>query len=188
MAEDKNKEGEEDETAAPAAEAKAGGSKLLLIVGAVVALLIAAGVPTAYFLLKAPAKQGTEELGADAAHGEEGALQPEGADDEDEADEGEEPLGAIFPLDSLTVNLSGGRFVRCQIQFEFAERDVPKRFYTRLVPLRDALITLLTKRTADDLLSEKGKDTLRSDIKDIANELLRKEDVRKVYLTQFVVQ
>lgn len=182
MAEEKK----EDTEGTAAAAAPAGGKKKqLMIVGGIVALLLVIGIPVSLVIFKGDDKKG-DELAADAAH--EQGLVPEGHDDEDALDEGEEALGAIFPLETFVVNLQGGKFIRCQMQLEFQTRDVPRRFYGRLVPVRDAIISLLTKRDADDVASEKGKSALKGEIRETVNEILRKEDVKGVYFTQFVVQ
>ena len=189
MAEDKKgkDEGTEDEAPAEAAP-KAGKKKLLLIIGGVTFLLFAIGAPTAYFLLKSGEKPEVDSADPNSAeHGPQPVA--EGADEEeDELDENEESIGAIFPLETFVVNLAGGRYVRLQVQLEFVEREIPKRFYTKLVPLRDALIATLSKRTQEELGTDKGRENLREDIKDLTNELMRREDVKRVYFTQFVVQ
>ncbi|MBX7144921.1 MAG: flagellar basal body-associated FliL family protein [Oligoflexia bacterium] len=172
---------------AEAAPAKSGSKKAIFIGLGVVVLLIAIGVPVAFFALRKPA---TDEKGlpADLASGEEGKLVAEGSHDEDELEEGEEALGAIFPMETLVVNLSGGRYIRLQIQLEFTERDVPKRFFARLVPVRDALIEMLGRRSADDLLGDKGKEELKKSIRESINELMKREEIKRVYFTQFVIQ
>lgn len=189
MADDKKdpkKEAEGAKEAAPAAAA--GKKKLFMIIGGVVALILVVGTPVVFFTMKS-SQEGSESLDSGAAQeeGEDiGTL--EGSTDEDELQEGEEALGAIYPLESFVVNLQGGRYIRCQIQLEFVERDVPQRFYARLIPVRDSLIKLLAMRSADDATSEKGRDTLKNDIKETVNEILKREEVKNVYFTQFVVQ
>ena len=114
---------------------------------------------------------------------------PQGFDDEDEYDEDEIPLGAIYPLETFVVNLAGGsRFLRIEIQLEFEDREVPRRFYGRLVPVRDLLIKLLTSRPAEELSSSDGKEELKEAIKIAVNQVLRKDLVKKVYYTQFIIQ
>lgn len=175
----------EETTGTPEAAPAKSRKKLLLIIAGVVLLLVAIGVPVTIMSLKKSATP-AEELDPDAAGGD--AAAPEGADDEDELDEGEEALGALFPLETFVVNLKGGSLIRCQVQLEFTGRDVPRRFYSKLVPTRDALIALLAKRTQEDALSEEGRTALKGDMKEAVNELLKKEEVRNVYFTQFVVQ
>lgn len=183
MAEEK----EETTAEAPAATGKKGGKKLLLVIGGVVVLLVGIGVPAAFFLLKKAPVQ-NEELASDAAQTGDSNGHLEGSDDEEELEEDEEALGAIVPFDTFIVNVAGGKFVRLQMQVEFATLDVPKKFYSRIVPMRDLIITFLTESTAEDLQVQKGKDVLKGRIRTMMNEMLRREEVRRVYFTQFVIQ
>lgn len=187
MAEEAKKEQGEKAEAAPAAAApKSGRKKLLFIIGGVVVLALAIGTPLVFMSMGSKEVE-EEQLDADAAHTvEHGTL--EGSLDEDLVDEEGNIIGAIYPLESFVVNLQGGRYVRCQLQLEFATREVPQRFYVRAVPIRDALIKLLASRTAEELLGEKGRDELKEAVKEVVNEVLKKEEVQAVYFTQFVVQ
>lgn len=195
MAEEKVKKEAKEE--APEGEAPAAASgpksskKMLLIIGGVVLMLALIGAPVMYFVLMPSAKEVQEgSLDAGAALGSEGSGVLEGmnGDSGDVSDDGLEPMGAIFPFEPFTVNIQDGRFLRLQVQLEFMERDVPVKFYSRLVPLKDQIISALTRRNADDLLGERGRDSLKKDIKDLINENLRREEVKSVYFTQFVVQ
>lgn len=177
---------EEEEQVQPAAEPTKGkGKKILLIVAVIFALLSVGGGIAAFVLSKK--EKTTEELPADAAADDDSGY-AEGSDDELEISEGEEALGAIVPLDTFLVNLNGGKYIRLQIQVEFETLDIPSRFYSRLVPIRDAIISLLTQQTADDLQAERGKEGLKSKIKALMNDVLRREEVKRIYFTQFVIQ
>jgi flagellar basal body-associated protein FliL len=180
---------EEEKKEAPAGEAPAApqrNRRVLIAVGGVVALLIMVGVPAGYLLLKHESKE-VSEIAPEMEP--ESKLKAEGQDDgEEELEEGEEPLGAIVPLETFLVNLSGGKYIRAQVQVEFESLDVPRRFYTRAVPIRDGIISMLTQLTAENLEAAKGKDKLRAEIRSVINTTLRKEEVRRVYFTQFVIQ
>lgn len=185
MAEEKEKA--EEKTEAP----ESGGSSTLLIVGLVVAVLFGlAGFGTAAFVIltKAPAEETVTvgEISANAAQGEDDQLFT--VTEEDELDEGEVAVGPIYPLESFIVNLSGGRYLRAQIRLEFEGREVPRRFYPRLVPVRDLIIQVLSAKRAEDVLASQGREGLKVEIKDKVNELLRREDVKNVYFSQFVIQ
>jgi flagellar FliL protein len=194
MAEDKNKkkpqgkesEGDEDlEAAAPKKKSK----KVLFIVSGLVLLIIAIGVPLVMFMGKDKKveSKSAEAVEVDTSKETEDAhkLSKEA---EVELEEGEELLGAIAPLDAFVVNLKGGRFIRLQVQLEFVERDVPNRLAQRAAIIRDAIITLLTTKSADEVLERDGKERLRKDLRALVNEALHKELVKQVYFTQFVVQ
>jgi flagellar basal body-associated protein FliL len=189
MAEEESKQAERSsvEGATPAPSKK---KKILLLVAGVLVLLVVGGVPAAYFMFRKPEVK-IDELASDLAKDEEeeedrGKLA--GSDEALEFEEGEEALGAIVPFDTFLVNLNGGKYVRVQVQVEFESMDIPSRFYTRMVPIRDGIISLLTQQTAESLEDGKGKDKLKIAIRNLMNEVLRKEDVRKVYFTQFVIQ
>ena len=188
--ENKNEEAEEAKEAEGAEESAEGGKKkgkgtLLLIIGGVLFLVLSIGAPLLYMSMKPKKKD--EHLAHDAAQAEHSFVL-EGYEDEEEYDEDEEPLGAIYPLETFVVNLAGERYIRVQVQLEFVTRDIPRRFYTTLIPVRDGLITLLTSRTVEDLSGAQAKDTLRGDIKDVVNTTMKKEVIKNVYFTQFVIQ
>lgn len=188
MADDKKKEEKKEEQPAAAAPPPAKSKKMLFIViGGVAVLGLAIGIPVAMMAMKGGGEKTIEELPADAAKLADDSV-PEGHADEDELEEGEEAMGALFPMETFVVNLEGGKYIRCQVQVEFNERDIPKRFYNKLVPVRDSIIALLSNRSADDVAGGKGKEALKGDIKDAINELLRKQEVKNIYFTQFVVQ
>jgi len=161
--------------------------KLYLLVSlGVLLLILAIGIPTAIYIIKTNAAAG--ELAADAAQTE--ILHAEGwSDPEDEYDEGEEPLGAIYPLHTFVVNLADNKmYLRCQIQLEFSGETIPQRFYVRQVPIRDALIKLLGSLEQEDLSGPSSKEDLKDKIKETVNTVLKREEVKKVYFTQFITQ
>ncbi len=186
MAEEK--ETEQTETQAPPASRS--GKKMLVIAG-VVLLAVGIGAPIGYFMFGSsePPPQ-VEDVKVDTKHEEGDAAHSklEGHGDSLELEEGEEALGAIVPFETFLVNLSGGKYIRLQLQVEFESADIPKRFYSRMVPIRDAVIALLTQQSANDLEDSKGKEKLKKDVKDLINEHLHREDARRVYFTQFVIQ
>jgi flagellar basal body-associated protein FliL len=168
------------------------GRKRLLVIVAVVVLVLGVGAPVGYFLLSKPAPSADEEEVKEADLPAVEEEKSEGAAEhpahEVEVGEGEELLGAIVPLDAFLVNLSGGKYIRLQVQAELETPDIPRRFYSRVVPMRDQIITLLTEKTATELEEGAGKEKLKAAIKDIMNQHLRREDVRRIYFTQFVIQ
>lgn len=181
------KDEEEPKTESAPPPPKKGKGMLIGII--VVVVLLVAGGAAAFFILGSKKKDiKTDSLDPEAAQVTEEGATAEGAGEQDELEEGEEGLGAIFPLDPFVVNLDGGGFIRLQIQLEFIERDIPKRIYGRLVPIRDALIVLLTKKKQDEILAQNGKDNLRKEVRDVVNEILKKEEVKRIYFTQYLVQ
>lgn len=167
-----------------------GNNRMIIFIGAGVFGILVIGGLLFWFLM---AGDGTEEDKVQMVSPQMALsnpeILPEGFEEEDEYDEEEEPLGAIYPMETFIVNLSGGqRFLRAEIQLEFTEREVPSRFYARLVPIRDLLIKLLTTRSAEELSSSDGKDELREAIIMAVNQMMRKDQVKQVYFTQFIIQ
>lgn len=172
-------------------EGKPTGRKKIFIAAGVALAVLGIGAPVGYFLI-APSQAPEEELAAESVELEpEKEAPPAAAPAEDESLallEGEEMLGAIVPFDAFLVNLSGGKYLRLQLQAEMETPDVPRRLYGRIVPIRDGIITMLTQKTATELEDTLGKDALKKSIKDLMNEQLKRQDVRRIYFTQFVIQ
>lgn len=161
---------------------------ILLVVSGILFLLLAIGIPTAYFMMT-DKESAISQLEANILELEESNVQEEGWDEEAEYDENEEPLGAIYPLHTFVVNLAAdSSYLRVQIQLEFNGQAVPKRFFIRQVPIRDELLKLLASRTPSELTSSDGKQELKEQVKQTVNGILKREEVKNVYFTQFVMQ
>lgn len=181
---------EQKESAEQVTPASSGKKKVIVVV-AVATLLLGAGIPIGYFVFKAPEapvdQEQTKEVEAVLIE-EHTPVESEVHHEDEELHEGEEALGAIVPLDTFLVNLSGGKYIRLQLQAELETPDIPRRFYARVVPMRDQIIQLLTQKTATELEDLSGKEKLKGSIREIMNQQLKREDVRKIYFTQFVIQ
>lgn len=160
--------------AAPAEEAaaKGGKGKLFAIVGVVV--LIGGGA-AAWFLGVLP--HGTQH-DAEAKVKEEAKLeQPE--------------VGALQALDPFIANLAdedGKRYLKATLQLEFFDAKVPDEFHARLPLIRDLLLTLFTSKTFAEIRTPQGKTVLREEIVNRLNRAMRKDVVKAVYFTEFIVQ
>jgi flagellar basal body-associated protein FliL len=184
MAEEaEKKETQEQETAATGSSSR----KKIVVLAFLFVLVIGAGAPVGFFLLREP-EPIIEEVPLEQVIEEEEAPTAEEEGEELALQEGEEAFGAIVPLETFLVNLKGGKYIRLQVQAEMETPDVPKRFYSRVVPVRDEIIAYLTEQTAESLEQVEGKDKLKLKVKEIMNQNMRREDVRRVYFTQFVIQ
>jgi flagellar basal body-associated protein FliL len=195
---DEEKENQDEKGATPAPASKfsglLGNKKVLIGLAVGVVVIIALVVGGMLFSMKKNAAQEAEAKAAASAEvaaaeaSDPSKAQPEWYGADLDLEEDEEPLGALFPFDTFVVNLKDQHFVRVQAQVEFTARDVPLRFLSRIVPMRDGIITLIASKESTELLTEQGKSNLKIGIKDFINELLRAQIVGKVYFTQFVVQ
>ncbi|TAN44322.1 MAG: flagellar basal body-associated FliL family protein [Nitrospirae bacterium] len=167
MADEEPKEGEVPVEAAP----KKKGKLLIIIIIAVV--LLVAGGGGAFFFLK---KSGGGE----------------GKDAKKEADKKAEEV-VMYPIDPFVVNLSdqgGNKFLKVTLQLELANAGPQTAEKTKLKnpQLRDAIITLLTSKSAETLVSPEGKLQLKDEISVRTNQILGENAVKNVYLTEFVMQ
>jgi len=169
---------EKAEAAAPAAEAgaeapaKGGKGKLLAIVGVVVLL---GGGAAAWFLGVIP--HGGTKHEAEAKEETKQLEQPE--------------VGALQALDPFIANLAdedGKRYLKATLQLEFFDAKVPDEFHSHLPLIRDLLLTLFTSKTFAEIRTPQGKTLLREEIVNRLNRAMRKDAVKAVYFTEFIVQ
>jgi len=163
-----------EEAAAAGEEApKKGKGKLLIIIAAVVVVVLIGGGVAAWLLLSKP----------DA---EEGAKQEEHAEEEHAA-----PI--YEKLETFTVNLADqGGFLQTDIQLVLEDAKVQEKIKTRLPEVRDAMIRLLSSKTAEELSQQEGMDKLAEDIQKQINEVLgvkgKEKGVKKVLFGAFIIQ
>lgn len=99
--------------------------------------------------------------------------------------------GVTFALEPFIVNLSdpsGTRFLKVSLQLELAGPTVVEKAKAKTPQIRDAIITLLTAKTSDALISPEGKLQLKDEINIRINQILGENSVKNVYLTDFVMQ
>ena len=99
--------------------------------------------------------------------------------------------GALLALDPFVVNLAdedGSRYLKATIQLEFVGTRVPNEMNARLPQIRDLLLTLFSSKLFADVRATEGKADLREDILNRVNQALRRDLVKAVYFTEFVVQ
>lgn len=145
------------------------GKKLLIIIIALVVLL--AGGATAYFFVFKGG--GGEKKEASAKK------------------ESKDVTGVNFSFEPFVVNLmdSGGtKYLKVSIQIELADAKLIEKAKARTPQLRDAIITLLSMKTSEELITSEGKIILKDEIKQRANQILGEGTVLNVYLTDFVMQ
>jgi len=100
-------------------------------------------------------------------------------------------VGALLPLEPFVVNLAdedGSRYLKATIELEFFGTRVPNEVNARLPQVRDLLLTLFSSKLFADVRGAEGKAELREDILNRVNQALRRDLVKTVYFTEFVVQ
>ncbi len=144
------------------------GKFLIVIIIALVVLL--GGAAGAYFLLLNKPKEGQKGEASSKTH---------------------EVAGVNFSLEPFVVNLmdgAGTKYLKVSIQIELSEAKLLEKAKNRTPQLRDAIITLLTSKTSDELITAEGKIIIKDEIKQRASQILGEGTVINVYLTDFVMQ
>jgi len=148
---------------------------IIIIAAVVVVLLLAAG--GAFFLMSKPAA----EKNAKAGHGDEAA-----------AHEEEHPP-VYEKLETFTVNLADQEtYLQTEVQLVLEDNKVQEKIKGRMPEVRDAVIRLLSSKTAEELSQPEGKDKLAQDVQKAVNEVLgvkqKSKGVKKVLFAAFIIQ
>ncbi len=116
----------------------------------------------------------------EAAHGEGGG--------EGEGKEGKS--GGFITLDPIIVNLAsdkGKRLLKVSIQFEPATQETAQEISNRQPQVIDALITVLSSKSSEGLLTMEGKIALKEQIMTKLNGILA-NGVKNVFFVEFIIQ
>jgi flagellar FliL protein len=109
----------------------------------------------------------------------------------DEIRETRRDAGALLALDPFIANLAdedGKRYLKATVQLEFFSGRVPPDVNARLPQMRDLLLTLFTSKQFAEIRTTEGKALLREEIINRVNRALRRDLVKAVYFTEFIVE
>jgi len=96
---------------------------------------------------------------------------------------------AMMPLDPFILNLAEhGRFLKLTIQLELGDAAFQPMVTEKVPQLRDAIITLVSSKSAEALSSPEGKFLLKDEILLRANQAVGKDVFKNLYFTDFVMQ
>lgn len=131
--------------------------KLLFIIIGVVLVLAIAGAGAAFLLMK----KNAAEDGGDEAHAEDthAPAPPPKRDPKTPP--------TFLPLDAMVVNLAdpgGNRFVQLGITLQLEEAKVADDMKIYMPAIRNAILLLISQRTAEQMLAVQGKEELSQDI------------------------
>lgn len=104
-----------------------------------------------------------------------------------------EKMGILISLKPFIVNLIDEKATRylkitIDIELESNEEAVKAEAEKRVPQLRDTIIMLLTSKRYEEVMTLEGKLKMRDEIISRANQFLRKERIKNVYFSEFVVQ
>ena len=165
MAEEKEEAQPED---AKALKTKKSNKSLFIVIGIIVVAL--AGGIAAYTLLFSG----------------KGGHTPEAKHEEKSAKESKTLLVA---LDSFVLNLAEqGRFLKVTMQLELSDAANQQLVTEKTPQLRDAIITLMSSKSAEAVMSPEGKMVVKDELLLRANQAVGKDVFKNLYFTEFVMQ
>ena len=150
---------------------RSGGGKLIVIILVVVILLVAGGIGVWLF---AP-----------------GLLPGGGEKTEAQEDGTQVQPSVLYPMKSFVTNLvdpSGKRYIKVTLSLELDNEQLKSEIDARLPQIQDAILTLLSSKSYEDIGTIEGKRRLRSEIISRCNTFLKAGKVTNVFFSEFVVQ
>jgi flagellar protein FliL len=103
-----------------------------------------------------------------------------------------EEVKATLALEPFLVNLADreeSRFIKTTFQLGLSEElGEEEKNSVVIASIRDSIISLLSAKTADQILTPEGKDKLRDEIRTRIRSIAPRMKVLEVYIVDFVVQ
>jgi flagellar protein FliL len=115
----------------------------------------------------------------------------EDVENDTEVEETVETMGPIKKLEAFVVNLAdkdGKRYLRVSMGLELEKEETVEVVEKRLLKIRDAILMILPTKKYEDIGTVEGKSALRNEILTKINELIKPEEIKNIYFTEFVVQ
>jgi flagellar FliL protein len=100
-------------------------------------------------------------------------------------------LGPILPLEPFIVNLAeagGKRFIKITMEIELSSKELEVEVKGRIPQFKDHIITVLSSKAMDEVITAEGKFKLKEEIMARLNQNLKGGTVRNIFFTEFVVQ
>ena len=99
-------------------------------------------------------------------------------------------IGLMYDMKPFHLNLGNpleNRYVRLEVRFEYPNEDQKPELTARDSQMRDAVVSIVSRKTREHLLSPDGKDQLRLEIKNRVNQYLEKK-ISNVYITDILIE
>jgi len=101
----------------------------------------------------------------------------------------DEAKTALIALDAFVLNLAEqGRFLKVTLQLELSDAANQALVTEKTPQLRDAIITLMSSKSAEAVSSPEGKMQLKDELLVRSNQAIGKDIVKNLYFTEFVMQ
>ena len=158
--------------AAPdAAEAapKKGKKKLIIIIAAVAVLLLGGGGAAFFVMKKNAAAEEAAAEGEDGEHADHAEKKPK--KDKEKKKDDKHALPVFVPLDPFTVNLADretDRFAQIGVTLQVEDAHAGDEIKAYLPAIRNNILLLLSRKSAQDLAGAEGKELLAEEILRVA--------------------
>jgi flagellar protein FliL len=99
-------------------------------------------------------------------------------------------IGLMYDMKPFHLNLGNpleNRYIRLEVRFEYPNEDQKPELTARNSQIRDAIVSIVSRKTREHLLSPDGKDQLRLEIKNRVNQYLEKK-ITNVYITDILIE
>lgn len=95
----------------------------------------------------------------------------------------------IFPMETFIINLGAkGEFLKMTLQLKMLNDEVPEKMPEFIPVFRNKIIYVTSGKTSAELLTLEGKETMVKELIAQLNELIGREIVEDIYMTEFIVQ
>ncbi len=104
---------------------------------------------------------------------------------------GDGEAGQFYEIKDMVVNpagVHGQRFLILEIGLEAFDLKAVEEAKSKEIRMRDALISLLTKKTPEELLDVTKRANLKKEILDTLNRKLSKAKFHSIYFNKFILQ
>ena len=179
-----------DEQAPVETVSEGNNKKKFIIIGAAVAVAIILGLVVFMMMGKSDKKVAKKE-GAEAQT----EAKAEGGHSAESGGHGgggkEGATSNIYPLEPFIVNIYDGqelRYLKVKVEMEMAATTLKTELDSRLAPIRDTVLVLLSTKTLQDIQDIQGKNQLKDEILAAVNKQISSGKIAKIYFTDFVVQ
>lgn len=100
-------------------------------------------------------------------------------------------MGGFYELEDLTVNPAGSngtRFLVVSIGIQVRDKEDIEVLQRREIMIRDAINTLLSRRTVEELAQLETRKELKQEIGIMINQRIERQAVKDLFFTEYVMQ
>jgi flagellar FliL protein len=100
-------------------------------------------------------------------------------------------MGPVFMVKDMVINLvseGGSRFCKIGVGLELNNEKMEPEMTKREALVKDILITVISKKTPEELMTPKGQAAVKQEVMDAVNDTLKDGRVTNVYFTMFLIQ